>query len=184
MTYNTGWAAVTDPWAGYDQVLGLQASTFPSFMANHVAAAPTTQAQACGVWLNAGTTVTNLVVNVVSAASASVTFAYLGIYNASLNLVAVTANAAAAFQSTTGWIETPLTSTYTVPYSGLYYLAFIFSAATEPTLTWINGAGSGASQKNPSGQYAYFAGSGTSDSTLVSPAVPTTISQAPWIGIY
>jgi hypothetical protein len=134
------------------------------------------------VWLNAGTVITGLVVNYV-ATTASITAAYLGIYDATYARQAVTADAHPSFGGTAGWVKVPLLTPFTVPSSGLYYFALIFVGTTTPSITYIIGAGAQASQANPSGVYPYFAGS-TTDSTLLATASPATTTEAPWIGAY
>lgn len=183
-TVDTGWAqsGARDPWSGLDQALGLVASTFPVHMANAYTTPAANSAHGHAVWLNAGTLITGLVVNVVGEAS-GLTVAYVGIYDAHYDLVAVSANVPASFEGLNGWVKAPLSSAYQVPASGLYYFADIFAGTTLPTIACISGAGEQASQPNPEGQYPYFAGSG-SDSTLVSPASPTTSTEAHWVGAY
>jgi hypothetical protein len=184
VTFNVGWANIVDPWTAYDQALGLQASTFPLLMANNAVAPSQERALACGVWLNAGTVLTGLLVNYVST-NASLTHAFLGVYNASYELEAMTGDVHGSFGSTSGWIEALLSpAPYSVPTTGLYYFALLFVGSTTPAITVLSGAGAQASQPNPSGQYPCFAGSGSSDTTLVSPASPVTTSQVPWIAGY
>jgi hypothetical protein len=183
VTFNTGWAAIVDPWTASDQSLGLVGSTFPLPMANNSSSPTQKQALGCGVWLNAGTVVTGLVVNYV-ATTASVTAAYLGLYNSSYQLQAVTANASASFGASAGWVKVPFPTMYVVPSSGLYYFAFLFVGTTTPSITFISGAGAQASQAGPLGQRAYFAGSSTTDTTLIATASPTTTTEVPWIGAY
>jgi Collagen triple helix repeat (20 copies) len=65
------------------------------------------------------------------------------IYDSNLNLVAQTADTPSAFQTapvgTTGaWVELPLTSTYTVPASGLYYFVDFVAGTTRPTVGVVN----------------------------------------------
>jgi hypothetical protein len=65
------------------------------------------------------------------------------IYDSNLNLVAQTADTPSAFETapvgTTGaWVELPLTSTYTVPASGLYYFVDFVAGTTRPTVGVAN----------------------------------------------
>lgn len=115
-----------DDVAGLVSALGLKAWTFhPSLPAF---AATQANTHLAAVYFGKNTVITNLSVPVTSA-GVSVTFAALGVYDGNLNLVANTASNPTAFQST-GWIELPLSSPYTVPADGLYYLASGFTAAT------------------------------------------------------
>lgn len=64
----------------------------------------------------------------------AVSFSKVGIYSSALALLATSADDNTAFQST-GWKQVALTATYTVPNSGLYYLASGFAATTtQPDL--------------------------------------------------
>lgn len=110
-----------------------------------------------GIWLNAGNALNGLVVNYVGSTSFSGNTAYFGLYyynpnTHAISLVASSSNIAALFTATPGWVEGPFqvssTNTpYTVPTTGLYYLAVLFVGASGiPDITYINGAGSQASQ--------------------------------------
>lgn len=81
-----------------------------------------------GVFLNRGDALTGIAI-FCSSAGVAVTFSKVGVYDASLNLVVASVDNNTAFQST-GWKKTPFTSIYTVPSSGLYYLASGFVATT------------------------------------------------------
>jgi hypothetical protein len=182
-TVDTGWVpvGVRDPWSGFDQAMGLVASTFPIHMANSVLTPNSSTAHGHGVWLPAGLLITGLALNV-TAAGSGLTAAYVGIYDASYHLQAVSANASGSFGAT-GWAKVPLTAPYVVPSSGLYYFADIWVGTTAPTIACISGATAQASQPNPQGQYPFWVGNGT-DSTLISVASPGNTSQGHWVGAY
>jgi hypothetical protein len=66
----------------------------------------------------------------VATAGVAMTHGMFAIYDKNLNLVAQTADTPAAFQVSDQWVELPLTSTYTVPATGLYYFADLVAATT------------------------------------------------------
>jgi hypothetical protein len=58
-------------------------------------------------------------------------FAAVGVYDGGGNLLAQSGDQHALFtNATTGWVSVPLTAPFTVPASGMYYLASGFTAAT------------------------------------------------------
>ena len=87
------------------------------------------------VWLNQGDTITWLAELVVAAGS-GMTHGGFAIYDSDLDLVAQTADSPAAFQpaAADSWVKLPLTSVYTAPTSGLYYLVDLLAGSTIPRI--------------------------------------------------
>jgi hypothetical protein len=86
------------------------------------------------VWLTAGTAVNNISFHSATTAASVPTHYCFGLYDTNRNMLATTAD-----QTSTAWgantIKTlATTATYTVPTTGLYYLAFMVVATTVPTL--------------------------------------------------
>ncbi|HZT84020.1 MAG TPA: hypothetical protein VE984_01185 [Gaiellaceae bacterium] len=87
------------------------------------------------VWLNQGDTV-NWLAELVVAAGSGMTHGGFAIYDSNLDLVAQTADTPAAFQNAAAdsWVQLPLTSPYTAPNSGLYYLVDLLAGTTIPRI--------------------------------------------------
>jgi hypothetical protein len=85
-----------------------------------------------GVWLKAGQRITGIAVPV-TVAGVTLTLARVGIYDANGNLLVSSPDNLAGFQGI-GWIATNFASVFTVPASGLYYLASGFTGTTLPTV--------------------------------------------------
>jgi hypothetical protein len=90
------------------------------------------------VWLNQGDTI-NWLAELVTADGSGLTHGAFAIYDSNLNLVAQTAdnpNAFATAPVNTGgtWVKLPLTSPWTAPASGLYYLVDFLAGSTTPTV--------------------------------------------------
>jgi hypothetical protein len=87
------------------------------------------------VWLEQGQTI-NWLAELVTADGSGMTHAGYAIYDSNLKLVAQTADSPSAFQSAPAdsWVKLSLTSPYTVPASGLYYLADLLAGSTPPTI--------------------------------------------------
>ena len=87
------------------------------------------------VWLNQGDTI-NWLAELVVAAGSGMTHGGFAIYDSNLDLVAQTADNPAAFQSAAAdsWVKLPLTSAYTAPTSGLYYLVDLLAGSTIPRI--------------------------------------------------
>lgn len=123
---------------------------------------------AFAVTLPAGRDICTLSVPVNSAGS-SMTAAQLGIYDASLNLLASTPNVAASFNGTTGWIENALSSPWEPPVTDCYYLASAFAGGVLPSVGFFLG-NSVTSGKLPNGNYRGIHGQaqGTLPATIIS----------------
>jgi hypothetical protein len=87
------------------------------------------------VWLEQGDTI-NWLAELVTGDGSGMTHGGYAIYDANLNLVAQTADTPGAFQTAPAdtWVQLPLTSPYSVPASGLYYLVDLFAGSTMPTV--------------------------------------------------
>lgn len=87
------------------------------------------------VWLNAGDTVSWLAEVVVSD-GVGMTHGGFAIYDSNLDLVSQTADTPGAFQTapTDSWVKLPLTTPYTVPSSGIYYLVDLLAGSTMPRI--------------------------------------------------
>ncbi len=94
------------------------------------------------VWLEQGTVITSLA-ELVATAGSGMTHGMYAIYDSNLNLVAQTADSPSAFAVSNAWVELPLTSQYTAPASGRYYLVDLLAAST--TMPAIGNLGSLAS---------------------------------------
>jgi hypothetical protein len=87
------------------------------------------------IWLNQGDTI-NWLAELVVAAGSGMTHGAFAIYDANLNLIAQTGDNPSAFQtvSADAWVKLPLTNSYTVQTSGLYYLVDLVAGATVPRI--------------------------------------------------
>lgn len=86
------------------------------------------------IWLDAGMVINWISFFSATTAAGTPTNQLFGLYDLSLNLLATTSN-----DTTTAWAANTLktlklTSSYTVPTSGLYYLGIMVTATTVPTL--------------------------------------------------
>jgi len=87
------------------------------------------------VWLDQGDTI-NWLAELVTANGSTLTHGAFAIYDSSLHLVAQTADTPSAFAAAPAdsWVELSLTSPYTAPASGLYYLVDLLAGTTTPTI--------------------------------------------------
>jgi hypothetical protein len=87
------------------------------------------------VWLNQGDTI-HWLAELVTADGSALTHGAFAIYDSNLDLVAQTADDPGAFAGAPAdtWVKLSLTSPYTVPASGLYYLVDFLAGATTPTI--------------------------------------------------
>jgi hypothetical protein len=87
------------------------------------------------IWLNQGDTV-NWLAELVVADGAGMTHGAFAIYDDELDLVAQTDDTPSAFQTAPAdsWVKLPLTSPYTAPTSGLYYLVDLLAGSTIPRI--------------------------------------------------
>jgi hypothetical protein len=87
------------------------------------------------VWLDQGNTI-GWLAELVVADGSGMTHGGFAIYDASLNLVAQTGDNPSAFQTAPAdsWVKLPLTTPYTAPTSGLYYLVDLVAGSTIPRI--------------------------------------------------
>jgi hypothetical protein len=87
------------------------------------------------VWLNQGDTI-NWLAELVTADGSGLTHGAFAIYDSNLQLVAQTADNPNAFATAPAdsWVKLSLTSPYTAPASGLYYLVDLLAGTTNPTV--------------------------------------------------
>jgi hypothetical protein len=107
----------------------------------------------------------------VTVAGAGLTLGILAIYDENYNLVAQTPNLPTAFQST-GWKTVALSTPYTVPASGLYYLASGWLGTTLPTVLNIQHISS-LSQGFPGGKPRGVHAAVPTGTSLPNPATAT-----------
>ena len=101
------------------------------------------------IWLDKGNTI-HWLAEVVAAHGSGMTHAAYAIYNSSFKLVAHTSDLPSVFNSATAntWVKLNLTSPYTAPASGRYYLVDLLAGSTPPTIgivgqsATLNGANS------------------------------------------
>ncbi len=121
--------------------------------------------------LLAGQTITNLTL-FVQAAGVSLTLSKLGLYDASLNRLALSADQGTAWQSV-GNKTAPMITPYIVPASGLYYAAaFATGASTMPSVT--RGSSGSIADGGALGSGAKMFGSQTAQTDLPTTGVMTT----------
>jgi hypothetical protein len=87
------------------------------------------------VWLNQGSKI-NWLAELITANGSGLTHGAYAIYDSNLQLVAQTADNPNAFATAPAdsWVKLSLTSTYTVPTTGLYYLVDLLAGTTNPTV--------------------------------------------------
>jgi hypothetical protein len=86
------------------------------------------------VWLAAGTVVSNISFFAATTALGTGTHQFFGLYDSSRNLLATSADATSAAWSANTIKTLAMTSAYTIPTTGLYYLGVSVTATTMPTL--------------------------------------------------
>jgi hypothetical protein len=101
---------------------------------------------------------------VVDTAGAGMTHGMYAIYDADMNLVAETADTPTAFEVSNAWATLPLTTPYTVPSTGLYYLVDLLAGTTMPTIANVGSSTATARTQLPNGVFrGIHAGSGLTD---------------------
>lgn len=126
------------------------------------------------VWLEKGQTI-NWLAELVTVDGSGMTHGAYAIYDSNLNLVAQTADTPSAFESAPAdsWVKLSLTSSYTVPASGLYYFVDLLAGTGLPSVgvVGINSGLSGAKVLPNGTPRSVNAGSGLS-------AFPSTLTDA------
>jgi hypothetical protein len=115
------------------QALGLVAWTSdPALMSTSIVDS-SGSIHGAALWLNQGDTI-NWLAELVVADGSGMTHGGYAIYDSNLNLVAQTDDSPTAFQSAPAdsWVKLPLTSAYSAPTSGLYYLVDLLAGSTVP----------------------------------------------------
>lgn len=132
--------------------LGLVAWTFdPADASTSIRTLGTTIISA--VALLAGDVVTTIAVNVVSPSVPAPTHAYTAIYNSSFSRVALS-NDTPACGTSVGWNATTLSSPYTVPSDGYYYVGACWDVTgSAPTQAAVQGSGTIGGLVLPTGTY-------------------------------
>lgn len=115
---------------GMAKAFGAKAWTIPPNLASTNYQTTTGYLHGCPILLSQGDVITG-VGAYFQTAGAGATNCQLGILNSSFTRQAVTANTPTAAQ-TAGYQLLPLTSPWTVPSSGLYFLADVITATTMP----------------------------------------------------
>ena len=128
------------------------------------------------VWLTAGTLVSNISFFSATTAAGTPTNYFFGLFDASRNLLATSAN-----QTTAAWaantIKTlAMTTPYTVPTTGLYYLGYFMTATTVPTLK--GGTAKTGAQLNGTAPILYGTSSTGLTTALPNPAAALTATTA------
>jgi Collagen triple helix repeat (20 copies) len=87
------------------------------------------------IWLEKGNTI-HWLAEVVTAHGSGMTHAGYAVYNSSYKLVAHTADTPGVFNTATAntWVKLNLTSAYTAPASGRYYLVDLLAGTSPPTI--------------------------------------------------
>jgi hypothetical protein len=121
----------------------------------------------------------------VTVSGTTPTLIRLGIFDNTLALVASTANRNASGDfAVQGLVAVPLSATYTVTQTGLFWVAYLQNGAfsvTNPTF-YSGTTSTQAAKPLPSGKRIWFEQSGLTD--LPNPAVPSNALNAPvWFGV-
>ena len=122
------------------------------------------------IWLLAGVVVTNISFCSATTAAGTPTNYCFALYSSALSLLATTAN-----QTTGAWAANTLktiavTSPYTVPTTGIYYLAFMMVATTVPTMK------GGSARTDGTLSFTAPAISGVSGTTYSSGTAPASVA--------
>lgn len=86
------------------------------------------------IYLKAGQLVSNIAICSSSTAAVTPTHCLFGLYDASRNLLATSADQTTAAWSTNQLRTLAMTTPYRVPTSGIYYIGFFMTAGTMPTI--------------------------------------------------
>jgi hypothetical protein len=126
--YDTGWVNPLVPAIGIPAMHGYLAWTCdPVVCSGQAVVMPSGGIYYHMIYLQQGMVISNISVSVGTAGS-GLTNCYLGLYNSTTQL-AVTAAITTAFQST-GIVKTAVTSPYTVPTTGYYYVSVLIGNAS------------------------------------------------------
>jgi hypothetical protein len=175
-----GGAAAGGGWNALPQALGLKTWTLNP-LAENKATLMSGNPVATAVYLEAGTVISQLAVPIISGSTGSgLTHFQMGIYNSTLALVASTADSPGSIISR--WTTVSLTSPYTIPAAGLYYLAYAIAGAGLPTTVAGNTSSNDISiDPLPSGKRSTLV-YGTAQGTLPNP-ISAGGAAANWIAM-
>lgn len=133
--------------------------------------------------LKAGLLITNIHVIIATAAGASVTASKVGLYDSTLNRVAISADLGTSWQSL-GLKTHALTSPYVVPEQGAYYVAAFCTFTTTAPATYRHPGPTGAQGSAAIGSGLKPWGSQTGQTDLPSVAVLSGTANPPmWYGV-
>lgn len=118
-----------------------------------------------GIYLPAGTLVTNLVFYSAQTAAIAPTSQWFSLYNSALGKLAVTADDTSTAWGSNTRKSLALSSPYTVPTSGFYYAGIMVAAGTVPTIIAID-----HSQTIVAAQAPVLFGRDTTNTGLTTPA--------------
>lgn len=96
------------------------------------------------IWLRKGQKVTNISVCTGTTAGATITNQFFALYDGSRNLLAQSANGTTGALAANTVYTKGMTTPYTIPADGLYYIGVMVSATTVPSLTGITAASNAA----------------------------------------
>lgn len=124
----------TDLETAYLEALGYGGWTWNPVLSHNALASVSQRVYASSIYLVAGKTINNILVGCTTVSTAA-TLTKTGIYSIGGTLLASSADASATFNAGTGKHAVPLSSSYTVLSTGVYYLAFLNVAATGAALS-------------------------------------------------
>lgn len=164
------------------EVLGIKGETYPRYLVTGGTQPTGGTVYLTSVGLMAGDVITNLL-TVVGAGGTGVNLSKLGLYSSSFNLLAKTADQGTSW-NTQGCKTCALTAPYTVPTTGLYYIALIVNTATSlPFMDRVVPEGTMAgSFSGGSGNSWLFDTVGSHSDLPASLTVGTSSEPAYWFG--
>lgn len=165
--------------------IGFIAQTFDLELTNGTLISPAGELRANAIGLQAGDVVTNIVIDVLVAASGTApTLTKVGLYDSNLNLLASSADlSASAIWNSIQFAVAALSSPFIVSTAGMYYCGFLRVGnygTTNPTFRDLPSVGVNVN-KLTGKPFRFFRQSGLVD--LPNPAVPVTATQSHWFGI-
>jgi hypothetical protein len=175
---NTGWTQLGQSTRTQAKIIGLgyKGESFDRDAITSALAFTTGDLRGDSVGLLAGDVVTNVLVDVTAAIQTITTFR-VGLYDSGGNLLASSANSTSNLA--TGINSSALSTPYTVPADGVFYLVAVIQATTMGSLaagTSVVGKG-GAIGSNPKGAIVLTGQSGLSNTIS-----PSASDQPVWLG--
>jgi len=129
------------------------------------------------VFLRAGMVVKNIAFHSATTALGTGTHQIFGLYDSNRNLLAQTADDTSTAWAANTMKKLNLTAPYTIPQTGIYYLAFLISATTMPTLKGLTLTATQLHLQSP----ALHGSSNTGASALPNPAnAPASSTVVAW----